>query len=458
MFATYFGNPSWSTKKSTAIAPSRPTRSTRSSASGSARTIARACSTCRAKKRRTKRATARRAGGCTYDSARDERQPRPIPGPPREYHFPRFERRTLANGIELVVAPVKKLPLVTVVVLVDAGAVCDPEGREGAAQLVAKLLLEGTDGVRRRRAHRAVRAARRVDRRVGRLGRRRRSSMTSLSRASAGGVRAARRSHPHARVSRARGRSDSRTSGSPSCCSCAPSRAGWPTSCSRASSIRAGVALRASRRRRREDRRRHRARPRSSRSTRRAIAPSATTLIVAGDVTRRCRRGDGARSVRRLEGRRPAERVIANDSPARLERAVHLVAKTDAPQSELRIGHVGIPRNHPDFFPVNVMNAVLGGLFNSRINLNLREVHGYTYGAFSAFDWRRQAGSVRRAHRGEDRRHRRGGARDSASRSIAFAPSRSRRTSCRSRRAISTASFRFASRRRRRSPRRSRPS
>jgi zinc protease len=75
-----------------------------------------------------------------------------------------------------------------------------------------------------------------------------------------------------------------------------------------------------------------------------------------------------------------------------LDRAVHLVAKSDAPQSELRIGHVGIPRNHPDFFPVNVMNAVLGGLFNSRINLNLREVHGYTYGAFSGFDWRRQSG------------------------------------------------------------------
>ena len=78
--------------------------------------------------------------------------------------------------------------------------------------------------------------------------------------------------------------------------------------------------------------------------------------------------------------------------PARRERAVHIIAKSDAPQSELRIGHVGIPRNHPDFFSVNVMNAVLGGLFNSRINLNLREVHAYTYGAFSAFEWRRQAG------------------------------------------------------------------
>jgi zinc protease len=83
---------------------------------------------------------------------------------------------------------------------------------------------------------------------------------------------------------------------------------------------------------------------------------------------------------------------VADDLPVRRDRAVHLIVKTDAPQSELRIGHVGIPRNHPDFFPTNVMNAVLGGLFNSRINLNLREAHGYTYGAFSGFAWRRQAG------------------------------------------------------------------
>src|SRR5439155_7255970 len=80
------------------------------------------------------------------------------------------------------------------------------------------------------------------------------------------------------------------------------------------------------------------------------------------------------------------------DRPARTERAVHIVAKAEAPQSELRVGHVGIPRTHPDYFPTVVMNAVLGGLFNSRINLNLREAHGYTYGAFSSFDWRRQAG------------------------------------------------------------------
>jgi zinc protease len=81
-----------------------------------------------------------------------------------------------------------------------------------------------------------------------------------------------------------------------------------------------------------------------------------------------------------------------NDAPARTARALHLVPKADAQQSELRIGHVGLPRLHPDYFAVTVMNALLGGLFSSRINLNLRERHGYTYGAHSGFDWRRGAG------------------------------------------------------------------
>ena len=76
---------------------------------------------------------------------------------------------------------------------------------------------------------------------------------------------------------------------------------------------------------------------------------------------------------------------------ARLVRRI-LVERADAPQSELRLGHVGLPRAHPDYFPVLLMNAVLGGLFSSRINLNLRERHAYTYGASSAFEWRRGAG------------------------------------------------------------------
>jgi zinc protease len=59
-----------------------------------------------------------------------------------------------------------------------------------------------------------------------------------------------------------------------------------------------------------------------------------------------------------------------------------------AAQTELRLGHVGVPRTHPDWFPVNVLNMLLGGKFTSRINLNLRERHSYTYGANSRFSSR----------------------------------------------------------------------
>lgn len=119
--------------------------------------------------------------------------------------------------------------------------------------------------------------------------------------------------------------------------------------------------------------------------------PGSSTAIIVGDIGV----DDALRVVRtHFEGwsTRPAVEVRANDRPARRTRAVHLVEKSDAPQSELRIGHVGLPRTHPDYFAAMVMNLLLGGLFSSRINLNLREAHGYTYSAFSSFDWRRQAG------------------------------------------------------------------
>ncbi|HEX2781162.1 MAG TPA: hypothetical protein VHM30_16800, partial [Gemmatimonadaceae bacterium] len=70
--------------------------------------------------------------------------PRPAPTEPRPYAFPRFARRTLSNGMQLVVAPVHRLPIVTVIAVIDAGAVCDPVGREGLASLVASMLSEGT--------------------------------------------------------------------------------------------------------------------------------------------------------------------------------------------------------------------------------------------------------------------------------------------------------------------------
>src|SRR5689334_7188474 len=70
--------------------------------------------------------------------------PRPAPAPPRPYHFPRFTRHQLANGMRVVVAPVRKLPVVSVLALVDAGAMTDADGDEGLAVLTAGALTEGT--------------------------------------------------------------------------------------------------------------------------------------------------------------------------------------------------------------------------------------------------------------------------------------------------------------------------
>jgi zinc protease len=61
-------------------------------------------------------------------------------------------------------------------------------------------------------------------------------------------------------------------------------------------------------------------------------------------------------------------------------------------QSSIMVGHVGIPRAHEDYIAVYVMNMLFGGYFGSRLNLNLREDKGYTYGAHARYEARRQAG------------------------------------------------------------------
>jgi zinc protease len=124
---------------------------------------------------------------------------------------------------------------------------------------------------------------------------------------------------------------------------------------------------------------------------RRNYAPSATTVILVGDITPEA----GLSLVQSKLGSWSASRSVENsvaDKAQRSEQASELVAKPDAAQSEVRIGHIGVPRTNPDYFRIAVMNAVLGGLFSSRINLNLREANGYTYGASSYYDWRRQSG------------------------------------------------------------------
>ena len=121
--------------------------------------------------------------------------------------------------------------------------------------------------------------------------------------------------------------------------------------------------------------------------------PNNATLIVVGDV----RGGDVERRVRALLGgweQRTVPATAYGDAPAATPATIDLIDKPHAPQSSFRIGAIGVARSTPDYFPIEVMNTILGGSFTSRLNQNLRETHGYTYGAFSGFAMRRSAGPL----------------------------------------------------------------
>jgi zinc protease len=71
---------------------------------------------------------------------------------------------------------------------------------------------------------------------------------------------------------------------------------------------------------------------------------------------------------------------------------IYLIDKPGAAQSVIMIGQVGVPRDNPDYYALQVMNSILGGGGSARLFMNLREDKGYTYGAYSNFAFRRGAG------------------------------------------------------------------
>jgi zinc protease len=120
--------------------------------------------------------------------------------------------------------------------------------------------------------------------------------------------------------------------------------------------------------------------------------PNNSTLIVVGDVTPDAVVAKLERAFAKWEKAHiPAVDVSA--APAARDRTnIYIVDRPGSAQSVIQIGHVGVPRSNPDYFPLLVLNTMLGGQFTSRINMNLREDKGYTYGARSSFDFRRGAG------------------------------------------------------------------
>jgi zinc protease len=118
--------------------------------------------------------------------------------------------------------------------------------------------------------------------------------------------------------------------------------------------------------------------------------PENAALVVAGDLTEAELRALAETHFGKWRGTR-VQVPVPTFSGDVLRRVV-VVDKPGSPQTELRVGHVGVARSNPDYVPIEVMNTMLGGLFSSRINMNLREKNGYTYGAFSAFIYRRGPG------------------------------------------------------------------
>ena len=317
---------------------------------------------------------------------------RPVPGPAAEYHFPRFTRLSLDNGARIVHSAVHRLPLVTVVVILDNGAAAEPASNRGVAAMTAAMLLEGTEG---KTADDIIDAFEQLGASID-AGADWDATIVKLT------VRAERLDaamellgeilrepafpdRGFARVKAERLAAIDQVKADPGALADeAVSRIVYSPRARYARPV--GGAT--------ED-----VEPMDVRDVRefhaRTYAPARATFVVVGDVAEDAARSAVAKASRGWRsdtGESAATAPVSPDDPASSARATHLVRKPAAPQSEVRLAHRGLPRSHPDYFPAVVMNSLLGGLFSSRINLNLRERHGYTYGASSYFDWRRNTG------------------------------------------------------------------
>jgi predicted Zn-dependent peptidase len=123
-----------------------------------------------------------------------------------------------------------------------------------------------------------------------------------------------------------------------------------------------------------------------------AYQPANAQLIVVGDVTAAAILPKLEKQFGLWKNTGPAAKPTPQPATAPAQRTIYLVDKPGAAQSQIRIGIIGVSRNTPDYFALDVLNTILGGSFTSRLNQNLREVHGYAYGASSSFAMRAMPG------------------------------------------------------------------
>ena len=315
-----------------------------------------------------------------------DRSKLPEPGPVRPFVLPPVEKTTLPNGLRVWTVRHGQIPLVSYVLLIARGASSDPIGKDGLAAITADMLDEGSGTRSAIEMHEALaRLGAQFDTDIGADATA--ISVTALSRvadralAFIGDV-AVRPALREADFERVRQLRLHRLKQMRDSAAAVGDRAflkllyaddpyghapiGHETTLA-ALTIDDVRAFHAS-----------------------AIAPGAATLIAVGD----CSHAEVVRQAGEVfagwtgTGSSDHLRSAAPSAPPRLA----IVPRAKAPQSELRIGHVAVPRRTPDYHALALANAILGGQFVSRINLNLREDKGFTYGARTSFEFRRRPG------------------------------------------------------------------
>lgn len=316
-----------------------------------------------------------------------DRSASPQPSAPRPYHFPHITRATLPNGLRVLVTENHNAPLVSMRALVRSGADHDTAHSAGLASIVADMLDEGA-GTRD-----GIRIAEDVGLLGGALGTGADWDATYISfdvlsrnsepAMSIFGDVTARATLPEDGLERVRAerlndiiqqRNDPGAIAGKRFASLLYGNGAYGNSIGGNADSVARITL--------DD---------VSRFYREHYIPNHSSVVVSGDI-------DAAGAVALVtrvlgdweRGTEPPRPTVA-PRPIDASR-IYVVDRPQAVQSEIRVGHLGVPRSCEDYFPLAVMNAIFGGVFNSRINLNLRERHGYTYGARSQFAFRRQAG------------------------------------------------------------------
>ena len=323
---------------------------------------------------------------------RADRSRLPAPGPDPPFHFPSIVRHTLKNGLKVRTVEHHNVPVLTFVMEIDGGLGADPAGKEGLASITADMVDEGTGDLSAIDVSDALaRIGAEYDVEVGADATM--FTLTTLTRFAARGAgllsniltKPTLRESDFERVRQLRlDRLTQLKDLAPAVADRAFLRLLSGSHPYGHLAIGTDAALRALAPR--DVERFHLA----------TFLPWRATLVVTGAMSH-----DELLAVaQEAFGGWSGDEAIcdlphaaADLTPEDIPSAIlAIVEREAAAQSELRIGHLSARRNTPDYAPLQVMNAVLGGQFVSRINLKLREEKAFTYGVRTGFDWRRGLG------------------------------------------------------------------